>query len=80
MTKRTTIYWPKRYRIWQKLHGFFNRMAWKYNDPGGPDWGKALRIDKTRLWWRLNDWASSHYLPWWIKQTTGHELPKETKK
>lgn len=74
------VNWTPRYKFWQKLHGFFNRLAHKYADPGGDAWGKAYRTDHTKLLWRLNDWASSHYIHWWIEQRTGHKLPPTNSK
>lgn len=70
------VKWTFKYRMWQRLHGIFNRLAWKYADPGGEAWGKALRIDKSKLLWRLNDWAANHYTHWYIEQVTGKKFPK----
>lgn len=49
--------------VWSALHKIFNKLAWRYARPDGPEWGIATRIDKTRLLWRLNAWASDHYVP-----------------
>lgn len=65
------VKWTFKMKFWRFLHYWFNVAAWKWNNPEGPDWGKALRIDHKRFWWRLNDWASSHYLPEWLEKSTG---------
>ena len=69
--------WPLKYRIWKKVHSRLNRLAWRYADPGGPDWGKALRIDRTRPLWKLNDWAANHYVDWYVRTRAERGTPCE---
>lgn len=51
--------WPIKYRFWRRLHEVFNVLAWKY---------AANPVEKTRLVWRLNDWAGDKYITWYIKE------------
>lgn len=60
--------WPLRRRLWKRLHSIINRLAWRYASDDGPEWGKALRIDQTRLLWRLNAWAARGWVDWWIDE------------
>lgn len=65
------IKWPIRYRFWRAVHGIFNKLAWKYANPGGEEWGRALRIDRTKLLWRLNEWSANKYTGWYIERIMG---------
>lgn len=55
-------------RIARRLHGVANRLAWRFACPPGPEWGRALRIDKTHPLWRLNDWLASHWTEEYVQQ------------
>jgi hypothetical protein len=55
-------------RFWKVCHETVNRFAWRYARPDGPEWGIALRIDKTRWLWRLNDWCAGRWTRWWVAE------------
>ncbi|MCL2393068.1 MAG: hypothetical protein FWC87_00145 [Acidimicrobiaceae bacterium] len=48
--------------VFRQPHHWANALAWRYAEPPGPDFGKALRIDRHRLLWRLNDWLADRYI------------------
>lgn len=68
--------WPLKYRLYQRAHGVANRLAWKFANPEGEAWGRALRIDRDNLWWRLNDYFGSKYLNWWVREMMNNEKEK----
>jgi hypothetical protein len=46
-------------RAFRLAHGLVNRLAWRFACPPGPQWGRALRIDRAHPLWRLNDWLAA---------------------
>lgn len=49
-------------RFWFRVHRLVNRLAWRFARPAGPVWGSALRIDRTRLLWRLNQFCADRWV------------------
>lgn len=58
--------WPLRIRFWKYMNHITAKLAWRYADPGGEDWGKALRIDETKFLWKLNRWTGNRWIHWYM--------------
>lgn len=68
--------WPIRYKFWHWANYVTAKLAWKYADPGGEAWGKALRIDHSKFLWRLNKWVGGRWIPWWMENRKKFTAPK----
>lgn len=58
--------WSLRFRLARRAHVLVNRLAWRFACPPGPEWGKALRVDKSHPLWRLNDWLADGWTEEWM--------------
>lgn len=67
----------RRARVAYLVHSWTGLFAWTFANPGGPQWGIALRIDHTRRLWRLQDWAGDQWTGEWVRAVTENPWESE---